>query len=187
MLQSGMLLPMQINSLLDASAENPPSTATLVLVQEGAPGIAQTLAMMAELSHAGKYSTVVRETALSLISPLDQKDWAAEVRALHAFVRDRIRYVSDPEDVELLQTPEKTLELRAGDCDDKSILLASLLKSINHPCRYRAVGTQPGIFEHVYVETKIRDFWLPLETTEPVEPGWQPPEHSIVMSMYRRA
>src|ERR1700747_89427 len=178
-----MLLPLQIDSAFDAASANPPTTATLYFINDGPAGIAQTLAMMSELSRAGRLSPIWREAALSLISPYDQKDCVAEITALHAFVRDHIRYVNDPDELELLQTPEKTLELRAGDCDDKSILMASLLRSIGYAARYRAVGTRPGIFEHVYVETKLGTRWIPLETTEPVEVGWQPPENEIVMSL----
>lgn len=164
-----------------------PTTATLHMIPDGVPGIGVTLAMMSELSREGRKSMAVRNQALRLIAPLAQKDWAGEITALHAFVRDEIRYCNDPDECELIQTPDKTLELKAGDCDDKSILLAALLGAIGHPARYRAVGFQPGLFEHVYVETKIRDTWIPLETTEPVEVGWQPPESEIVVSLYRKA
>jgi transglutaminase-like putative cysteine protease len=64
--------------------------------------------------------------------------------------------------------------MRAGDCDDKSVLLAALLESIGHPTRFVAIGFQPDDFEHVFVETKIADRWISLETTEPVEIGWMP-------------
>ncbi len=129
---------------------------------------------MRQLARAGKKTLPVRLAALSLTNNRKQKDWAAEVRALHAFVRDRIRYVRDVRGVETLQTPEITLQLKAGDCDDKSVLLAAMLESIGHPTRFCAVGFRPDHFSHVLVETKIRDKWLPLETTEPVEAGWEP-------------
>lgn len=164
-----------------------PSNATLHMIPDGASGIGATLSMMSALSRDGRKSMLVRETALCLISGFDQKDYSSEVRALHAFVRDSIRYVQDPDECELIQTPDKTIELCAGDCDDKSILLAALLGSIGYVARYRAIGFQPGIFEHVYVETKLRERWIPLETTEPVEAGWQPDESTIVASLYRKA
>jgi len=103
-----------------------------------------------------------------------QKDYACEVKCLHAYVRDSIRYLQDPVDVERLQSADKTIELGAGDCDDKSILLAALLESIGHPTRFIAIGFEPEIYSHVYVETKIGAEWVPLETTESVEVGWEP-------------
>lgn len=123
----------------------------------------------------------MRETALDLTNGQRQKDWSAEVRALHSFVRDRIRYIRDIRGVETLHTPEKILDQEQGDCDDKSVLLASLLESIGHPTRFVAIGFKPGTFSHVFVETKIGDKWIALETTEPVEMGWRPAR--IVNSM----
>ncbi len=163
------------------------STATLHMIPDGIPGIGVTLDMMRRLSREGRKSMEVRDCALGLTAMLASKDYSGEVRALHAFVRDQIRYVNDPEDCELLQTPDKTLELGVGDCDDKSILLASLLGSIGYEVRYRAVGFEPGLFEHVYVEVKLGERWIALETTEPVEAGWQPPESEIKISLYRKA
>lgn len=80
----------------------------------------------------------------------------------------------DPVNVERIQTADKTLELAAGDCDDKSILLASMLEALGHPTRFMAIGFEPNVFTHVYVETKIGNDWIPLETTEPVPMGWEP-------------
>jgi hypothetical protein len=34
--------------------------------------------------------------------------------------------------------------------------------------------SDPGTFTHVYVETRIGDKWIGLETTEPVAMGWKP-------------
>lgn len=130
---------------------------------------------MSELVKRSKKNPDLRAFALSLVRRNGQKDYAGEVRDIHAFVRDRIRYVKDVTGVETLHTPEKLLELRQGDCDDKSTLLASLLESIGHPTRFIAVGFRPGRFDHVYVETKIGPRWVGLETTEPWPPGRVPP------------
>jgi len=93
---------------------------------------------------------------------------------LYRFVRDSIRYVQDVNEIETVQEPQKTLEFGAGDCDDKATLLAALLESIGHPTRFVAIGFEPGIFSHVYVESRIGDSWVAMETTEPVEMGWEP-------------
>jgi transglutaminase-like putative cysteine protease len=90
---------------------------------------------------------------------------------IHQFVRDKIRYTKDVVGVETIQSPDMTLKLRTGDCDDKSILIASLLLSIGHPCRFVVVGPEKNVYSHVYVETKIGNKWLPVETTEPWNMG----------------
>jgi len=109
------------------------------------------------------------------VQHLKQKDYAGEVAALHAYVRDQVRYVRDIDGVETLQTPEQTLNLGQGDCDDKSTLLAAMLASLGHKARFEAVGFQPGRYSHVFVSAKLRDKWVPLETTLPVPMGWAPP------------
>lgn len=146
----------------------------LALIPSGPPGIAATLRLMKQFAREGKTDTAVRVTAARLVQGCDQKDYACEVQTLHAFVRDQIRYLNDVDGVETVQTPFVTLQIRAGDCDDKSTLLAALLMSIGHPCRFQAIGFEPNVYAHVYVETKIGARWISLETTEPVEVGWEP-------------
>jgi len=161
-----------------------PTTTQLVGIPEGFPGIVETLRRMSRYVKDGKKSMPVRQTAMRLTRNCGQKDFACEVRQLHAFVRDSVRYVLDIDGVETVQTPDKTLQFMAGDCDDKATLLAALLGSIGHPTRFVAIGFEPEIFSHVYLETKIGAAWIPLETTEPVEAGWSPDETMILAGPY---
>ncbi|MES9901018.1 MAG: transglutaminase-like domain-containing protein [Sedimenticola sp.] len=149
-------------------------TSSLQIIASGPEGVYQTLKIMKQLVRAGKKDIVVRSKALELTRNLNQKDWLGEVKSLHRFVRDNIRYIKDIRDVETVAYPDITLQQGQGDCDDKSVLLASLLESIGHPTRFVAVGFRPHNYSHVYLETKIGNTWLGLETTEPVEVGWQP-------------
>ncbi len=102
----------------------------------------------------------------------------AEIERLWRFVRDQIRYVRDVHGVETVQTPERTLQIGQGDCDDKATLLAAMLESIGHPARYVALAFQPSNFSHVLVETKVgrgpRATWIAMETTELKPFGWYP-------------
>ena len=119
----------------------------------------------------------IRVKALELTQNLQQKDYMGEVHALWEFVRDRIRYVRDIDNVETLQTADRTLSQASGDCDDKSVLLASLLGAIGHKSRFVAVALRdPENFVHVLVETLVgKNQWLAAETTEPQRLGWRPP------------
>lgn len=131
--------------------------------------------VMRKLAREGKVNARVRYLALSLIKHLKQKDFVGEIRELHKFVRDKIRYVKDVHDVETLHDVERILESGQGDCDDKSILLASLLASIGHKVRIVAVARSPEQYCHVLVEAQLGRGWIPLESTEPVQMGWYPP------------
>lgn len=150
------------------------TTSTLRPLSDGVDGIKETLKNMVSMARIGKRTLAVRRLAGQLVNDIPQKSWTEEARAIQHFVRDHVRYTLDINDIETLQTPEKTIEFNYGDCDDKSVLAASLLESIGHPARFVAIGKEPGIFEHVLVETKIGDKWVSVETTEPVPLGWYP-------------
>jgi len=144
------------------------------MVPSGPDGTRAVLREMIALVRQYKKDPGVRQVAAELVRSLPQYDRAGEVRALHAFVRDAVRYTNDIRGVETLQTPKATLEMGVGDCDDKSTLLAALLESIGRPTRFVAVAFSPGAFSHVYVETLLGRRWVPLETIKPVPAGWSP-------------
>lgn len=161
----------------------PPTT--FARIPLGVEGIETTMQLMRRLVRgdpalqSGKHDPGIRQIADGLVgeqgAQCPQGDYSCEVAALHAFVRDHIRYVGDIAEVETLQTPRRTLEQGSGDCDDKSTLLATLLETIGHKTRFVAGAYhQPGFYEHVWVETRIGRGWYPLETTRPVPPGWNP-------------
>lgn len=156
-----------------------PTVSALGFISEGAAGIGETLRIMGRFVRDGKKSSEVRETALRLVRACPPKNYSCEVAKIHAFVRDEIRYVQDISDVETVATAVKTLESRSGDCDDKSVLLCALLESIGHKTRFIAIGFEPGIFSHVYAETLIGRNWIPLETTEDVNVGWEPDPQAV--------
>jgi transglutaminase-like putative cysteine protease len=149
---------------------------TLGSVPNGSAGVAATLRAMVALARDYRKNAGVRQLAASLVRDLPQYDKVGEVRALHAFVRDNIRYTSDIRQVELLQTPQATLEMGVGDCDDKSTLLSALLESIGFKTRFIAIA-MPGskVLSHVLVQVKLGQKWIWLETIKNVEAGWAPP------------
>ncbi len=147
---------------------------TLQALPDGVAGVKVTLALMVKLARQGKETYVVRRLAEQIISDVKPKAWIDQVRAVHEYVRDHIRYVRDIRGTETVATPQMTIERGIGDCDDKSLLTASLLESLGHPTRFVAVGNRPGDFCHVLVETKIGGNWMAVETTENVALGWYP-------------
>lgn len=141
----------------------------------GASGTRATLRLMAKLVKQTRADPTIRDTAKNLVMGCSPGDYRAEVNECFLFVRDNIRYLQDGNGAERLSNPVVLLQDRAGDCDDKSTLLAALLESIGHPCRFVAVGyTAPGEYEHVFVETRIGANWVALETTLNVDMGWAP-------------
>lgn len=138
---------------------------------------------MGQLVKQWKKDPGLRELVAKLVRSLPQGDKSAEVRALHAFVRDYIRYTNDTRNVETIQTPQATLELGIGDCDDKSTLLASMLECAGRPTRFVAVAFgNPPKYSHVLVETRLGNTWYPLETIKQVPAGWAPA--NVTKKMY---
>ena len=151
-----------------------PTTSQLLAIPGGDAGTIATLKIMRRLVRAAKKTFPVRQTALSLVQNIGQKNWHREVAEIWRFVNNNIRYVRDVNGVETLQTPEKTMEFGQGDCDDQSVLVASLLESIGHPTRFIAIGFGPASYQHVFAETKVGNKWLPVETTEDWPLGFIP-------------
>lgn len=156
-----------LGSVSTATSQAPvPTAARLASLPNGDDGTVQTLRYMREIARASLISNAqeVRGTALGCVRHLRSRDWTGEVVNLGEWVRDNIRYVMDPDDIELVQTPQKTLEYGQGDCDDQSTLLAALLLSLNHPAKFCAMGYAGEPFSHVLTATKVGGGWFPLET-----------------------
>lgn len=145
---------------------------------------------MARLARKGLRDQRIRNLAVQITTAgflngmgLQQKDFEGEARRIHAFVRDDIRYVRDTDGVELLHDPVTLLQTGAGDCDDKAILLASLLGSIGHPTRFIAVAFEPDVYSHVWVQDYLNGAWVDLEPTEPLPFGSSIPTSGAVTTM----
>lgn len=141
----------------------------------------QTLGIMRGLAHRGARELEVRVAAIDAIveAGVRPHDHLGEVHALFRFVRDRIHFVNDIDQVETLQGPRATLEIGAGDCDDKATLLASLLGAVGIPSSFKVIAADrrsPKSFSHVYLVAHVRGRDLPLDPTYAhTPPGWELP------------
>lgn len=116
-------------------------------------------------------SQAIREHALSIVG---SGGFVDQVRQLQSWVQSRIRYIHDPPDLELVQTPQYTLQQKAGDCDDQATLLAALLMATGHPAQFMAVGLNGSPLSHVLVQTLIGPQWVAAETIIAKPLGWMP-------------
>lgn len=157
-----------------------PADYVRVSIGEGAAGIFDTLALMRRMVNQFKTDPRIRQAALSVAFLTPAQDELSEVEAVFHLVRDHIRYTKDVYGVETLATPDKTLLMRVGDCDDMAVLLASMLESIGYPTRFVIEGYSDGVtWEHVYLEVCVNGAWIALDPTEQVAMGWQPPDPLI--------
>lgn len=151
----------------------------VVAYADGRAGAFETLQVMRQLVNAGKVNPRMRQAATNIVHFCPAKDELHEVRTLFEFVRDQVRYVKDINGVETLSTPEITLAGRVGDCDDKTVLLCTLLECVGYPTRFVMTGYYtPGDFEHVYCQAFVPAIgdWLDLDATEPQPMGYMPPD-----------
>lgn len=153
---------------------------TLRLVPRGNPGTLTTARMIADLIRDGAKDFVVRQCAIDVFRKygIPAKDRFGEAMALFEWVRRNIRYTRDIFEVELLHTARRMIELRAGDCDDMTILLGAMLLSTGHPVRIALVGFQPDkphSYSHIYPEVLVKGRWMAADATTPRPFGWAPP------------
>lgn len=73
--------------------------------------------------------------AIEIVAPVRGGGYVDEAKALFEFVRDQIRYTSDPHAQDIYRDPLLTLELSAGDCNNKVVLGCSLAKAVGFPTR----------------------------------------------------
>jgi transglutaminase-like putative cysteine protease len=152
----------------------------LLNVPKGKDGTLVTARIIARMIRDGAKDFYVRQRAIQIfrVYRVPAKDRFGEVCSLFDWVRRNVRYTRDIFRVELLHTPRRMLELRAGDCDDMTILLGSMLLSTGHPVRLVLVGfrpRRPHLYSHIYPEVLVRGRWLALDATMPRPIGWAPP------------
>lgn len=153
---------------------------TLLKVPKGKDGTLVTAWIIARMIRDGAKDFYVRQRAIQIFRAhrVPAKDRFGEICSLFDWVRQNIRYTRDIFRVELLHTARRMLELRAGDCDDMTILLGSMLLSTGHPVRLVLVGFRrhrPHLYSHIYPEVLVHGRWLALDATMPRPIGWAPP------------
>lgn len=128
----------------------------------------------------------IRVIVSRLVRPVAEKQWSNEIRAIFEYVKAGIRYLRDPEGTEYVQTPLRHIAnierdgVSFGDCDDMSLLLATLLKSAGYKTRYVIISSpgNPGTsYNHIFVETLDPSIgvWISLDATMKEKPyGWKP-------------
>ena len=153
---------------------------TLIRVPSGNRGTLATAEIIGRMIRDGAKDFLVRQKAIEIfrIAGVKPKDRFGEIRALFEWVRRNIRYTRDIFRVELLHTARRMLELRAGDCDDMTILLGAMLMSTGHPVRLILAGfrkKKPHSYSHIFLEANLGGNWIALDATMERPMGWAPP------------
>lgn len=112
--------------------------------------------------------------------PCAQRDEECEIEKIWDFVVLNMRYVYDPAEIDTFATARETLLAGGGDCDDATILFATLLGMIGFRALARVISTKddPQTWVHIYPLVALTkddpSRWVPLDmTVEGATPGWE--------------
>jgi len=128
---------------------------------------------------------MVREYAVRAVQAVMRGQ--SEVDSVYNRVKTDIEFRG--EFSETLQSPEVTLQLGAGDCDDHVMLMSAVLMSLGFKTRFKTISTpsDPANYSHVYLEVQDRQTheWIALDSTVgQAYAGWEPP-HAVRSKNYR--
>lgn len=132
-------------------------------LQSGDAGVAQTIGVMRQIIDDAVKDPVVNGVAIDFVRGVtDTFSRDQKAQAIYTAVGMRWTYVEDPVGPfgpkETLRPARLLLQTFAGDCDDATILICSLLGTIGIPSRIVTIAADPSSpreFSHVYPEAEI--------------------------------
>lgn len=111
---------------------------------------------------------------------IQPRDWLGEVYAIADFIQSNIRYTLDTFEVDTYRTPQRTIQMAMGDCDDMVILGGAMMQSVGYPVRIKIIRLhgQPS-FHHIYLLVGIPpervNEWIAFDPSQPNSCGEEPP------------
>ena len=140
--------------------------------------IESRVATIQKLIYGGVSSGPLRKLALNITSGCEARDKMCEAQQIFDYVQANVRYTGDigavkmpggsVEQIDLFQSPQRTLEFGGGDCDDHSGACAALL-ALNGIDAYLKVTseTRNDDWSHIYCVANIDGKMIALDTTLP--------------------
>jgi Transglutaminase-like superfamily len=116
----------------------------------------------------GKDSSIKKVADRIVVKACSNKGEICHAKAIYYFVRDNFVYVNDPNEFEYVKPAKLSLFSSGGDCDDSSVLVASLLDAVGIKTRF------VFITNHVFVQAnlpkalnryKVESDWVNLDAT----------------------
>ena len=129
------------------------------------------------------HSEEVRRHAIQITEGQQDK-----IVAIYNWVREHVRYVSDPVDIELFVSPVRLIkdyfkgDFISGDCDDHAILVTALYRSIGILSHVVLVESGENGLDHAFstVWSDKLNCWLDIDTTTDHPLGWVYPNHNRI-------
>jgi transglutaminase-like putative cysteine protease len=145
--------------------------------------IEERLASIQDLVYKSIQDPEMRKLALQVTSSCPERDGDCEARAIYDYVKANVRYTGDiapikwpngeVDGIDLYQSARRTVEFGAGDCDDASVLIATLLALNGITPRLRVMKEDPGSdWSHIFplaglASKNAPTQWVALDATLP--------------------
>lgn len=116
---------------------------------------------------------------------IDPKDNVAEAKAIFEYVQAAIRYTSDPLGRDTFASPRLALKLKAGDCDDYSAVICTLLLQVGIGCKLKVIDTKDSPdWSHIYacamLPRSAPTHLVPMDASvRKAAFGWEAPKESV--------
>lgn len=114
--------------------------------------------MMGRLVTKASIHPLIRKQAYEAIRHCGVNERINQQACLLSWVQRKMQFIRDPHGIEALHDPVMIAtaidqgKQPYGDCDDFSMYLASLMRSVGLRANFRVVGFNGGRLSHVYVE-----------------------------------
>lgn len=137
----------------------------------GDAGTDKTVSAMAAMTRAAAADPTFISFARELSARYGQKANLDVLYGIGKWVRSVWTFRRDPIGMELLVTPQRIVQdiqrtgTHVGDCDEASVLIASILMAIGFIARFVVVQRNPNakMYDHVFVEVLFNNEWLALD------------------------
>lgn len=111
-----------------------------------------TVRKIKEMIKKYKTTPAIRVLIGKILVGIDGRDFKSVVDKITKFVKSKVRYQKDINEVETLQSPLRTIQLGFGDCDDFAILLATLFEAAGYSVKLVLVSNRlDKVFNHIFV------------------------------------
>jgi len=108
------------------------------------------------------------------------RNWLGEVTQIADHIAANVRYTLDTFGIDTYRTPQRTIQLAMGDCDDMAALGGAVLQAVGYPIMIKVIQMQgQHDFHHIYLVVGLPpeapEQWIPFDPTQPLNAvGYEP-------------
>lgn len=107
-------------------------------------------------------NTKIRDIAIKIIKNT-KPNTIEQIKKIYDYVFYEIKYQNDIKDIDVFYNPLKTIEVKVGDCDDKTILTGTLLKTTGYEPLIVIAGNE--YYSHIFSATLLNNDYIFLDTS----------------------